>query len=340
MSKTSYWTQVAATGLLVLLLFVTGCGSGTTSSPDGAKPKKFRIALVLPSTVDDLSWAQPMYESLKKLQTAAGQDAVELSVSERLGRPIEAGTAIRQYASQGYDIVFAHGAQFQSIVKEIAHEFPKVTFAYGAGYLTGPNIFAYDIEAQEGGYLLGLLAGKMSKSKIVGIVGPMEAGHGVKFNKGFQQGVIASKAGVTTRIAYTGSFTDVVKAGDIAKTHMDAGADVLTGSSQQSVGAVKAVAGKPGIYWMSTDADQTYLAPDTILASQVYKWDQLVTKIVDLRKQGVIGGQHLTLSFKQGLLELRYNPKLIGKIPPDVLAVVKQAEKDITDGTLTIDVFK
>ena len=334
-------TKVAATGLLVLLLFVTGCGnSSNNSKQDSTAQKKFRIAVVLPSTVDDLSWAQPMFESLKKLQTAAGNDAVELSVSERLGRPIEAGAAIRHYAGQGYDIIFAHGAQFQSVVKEIAPEFPKVTFAYGAGYLTGPNIFAYDIEAQEGGYLLGLLAGKMTKTKIVGIVGPQEAGHGVKFNKGFQLGVKASNAGVTTRIAYTGSFTDVVKAGDIAKTHMDAGADILTGSSQQSVGAVKAVAGKPGNYWMSTDADQTYLAPDTILASQVYKWDQLVTKIVDLRKQGVIGGQHLTLSFKQGFLELRYNPKLVGKIPPDVLAIVKQAEKDITDGTLKIDVSK
>ena len=330
--------------ILALSLLVAGCG-GAEKKPEAPKkaeaPKtqKLKIALVLPSTVDDMAWAQSMYEALKKMQSQS-KDGIELAVSERMGKPVDAGAAIRQYATQGFDIIIAHGAQYQSVVKEIAPEFPKITFAYGTGFQSGPNIFAYDPQAQEGAYVMGLLAAKMSKSKIVGIVGPVEAGDAIKYNKGFMMGVAAAGGDVKTRIAYTGSFNEIVKAGEIAKTHMDAGADFLTGSSQQAVGAIKAVAGKPGTYWLSTDMDQSMVAPDSVLASQVYNWEKVLTKILDLRKKGTVGGQHLTLSFADGMLELKYNPKLEGKIPQEAKAAVEKAKKDIAAGTLKIELPK
>ena len=330
--------------ILALSLLVAGCG-GAEKKPEAPKkaeaPKtqKLKIALVLPSTVDDMAWAQSMYEALKKMQSQS-KDGIELAVSERMGKPVDAGASIRQYATQGFDIIIAHGAQYQSVVKEIAPEFPKITFAYGTGFQSGPNIFAYDPQAQEGAYVMGILAAKMSKSKIVGIVGPVEAGDAIKYNKGFMMGVAAAGGDVKTRIAYTGSFNEIVKAGEIAKTHMDAGADFLTGSSQQAVGAIKAVAGKPGTYWLSTDMDQSMVAPDSVLASQVYNWEKVLTKILDLRKKGTVGGQHLTLSFADGMLELKYNPKLEGKIPQEAKAAVEKAKKDIAAGTLKIELPK
>lgn len=329
---------------LILAVLLTGCGGGAKPAapkPEAPKPaaQKLKIALVLPSTIDDMAWAQSMYEVVKKMQTES-KDGIELAVSERMGRPVDAGAAIRQYATQGFDIIIAHGAQYQSVVREIAKDFPKVSFAYGTGFQTAPNIFAYDPQAQEGAYLMGLLAGKMSKSKIVGIVGPVEAGDAVKFNKGFQLGVAAAGGDVKTRIAYTGSFNEIVKAGEIAKTHMDAGADFLTGSSQQAVGAIKAAAGKPGTYWLSTDLDQSKVAPDAVLASQVYNWEKVLTKMLDLRKKGTLGGQHLTLSFADGTLELKYNPKLEAKIPAEVKAAVEKARKEIAAGTLKVDISK
>ena len=327
--------------LLTASLLLAGCGGDSKPAPakteaPKAQSNKIKIALVLPSTVDDMAWAQSMYEAVKKIQ-ADSKGGIELAVSERMGKPVDAGAAIRQYATQGFDIIIAHGAQYQSVVKEIAPEFPKITFAYGTGFQTGPNIFAYDPQAQEGAYVMGILAAKMSKSKIVGIVGPVEAGDAIKYNKGFMQGVAAAGGDVKTRIAYTGSFNEIVKAGEIAKTHMDAGADFLTGSSQQAVGAIKAVAGKPGTYWLSTDMDQSKVAPEAVLASQVYNWEKVLGKILELRKKGTLGGQHLTLSFADGMLELKYNPKLEAKIPADAKAAVEKAKKDIAAGTLKIE---
>lgn len=327
--------------LAALVLFVfTGCGNKETAKETASKEKKaekIRIALVLPSTVDDMAWSQSMFEGLKAVQKKMGEDKVELAVSEKLGNAVDAGAAIRQYATQGFDIVIAHGSQYQSVLTEIARDFPKTTFAYGTGFKTAPNIFAYDPQAQDGGYLLGMLAAKMSKSGVIGIVGPVESGDAVKFNYGIQQGAAKVNPQAKVRVAYTGSFGDIVGAGELAKTHMAAGADVLTGSAQQAVGAARAVAEKPGTYWLSTDMDQSGIAPNAVLASQVYNLEKVVTKIIDLRKQGTLGGQHLVLSFADGTIELKYNSKLADKIPQQTRDEIEKARQEFVSGSLKVE---
>jgi basic membrane protein A and related proteins len=321
---------VVLLGVLVFFVVVAGGNSAVAA-------EKLRIGLVLPSTVDDMAWSQSMVEGLRAVQKKMGEANVEIAISEKLGKAVDAGAATRQYASQGFDIVIAHGSQYQSVLPEIAKDFPKTTFAHGTGFLTGPNIFAYDPQAQDGAYLLGILAAKMTKSGVIGIVGPVEAGDAAKYNYGFQQGVMKTNPKASVRIAYTGSFNDIVGAGELAKTEMTAGADVLTGSSQQAVGAVRAVAEKPGKFWLSTDIDQSSIGPNTVLASQVYNWEKVVNKIIDLRKKGTIGGQVLTLSFADGTLELKYNPKLEAKVPKAVKDAVEKARKDIASGALKVE---
>jgi basic membrane protein A len=103
------------------------------------------------------------------------------------------------------------------------------------------------------------------------------------------------------------------------------------------VGAVRAVAEKPGKYWLSTDLDQSSIGPDAVLASQVYNWEKVVNKIIDMRKKGTLGGQVLVLSFTDGTLELRYNSKLENKIPKDVKDALEKAKKDIVSGRLKVE---
>ncbi|NQT65060.1 MAG: BMP family ABC transporter substrate-binding protein, partial [FCB group bacterium] len=91
--------------------------------------KKVRIALIIPSTIDDLAWSQVMYEGIKAVQKKYSEDKIQLEVSERLWNAVDAGMAIRQYASQGFDLVIAHGAQYQSVLDEVAPDFPKTSFA-------------------------------------------------------------------------------------------------------------------------------------------------------------------------------------------------------------------
>lgn len=318
---------------LILVLFV----SCWVVSVAHASEEKIRLALVIPSTIDDLAWSQAMYEGIKAVQKDLGEDKMEVALSERLWNVVDAGAAIREYALNGYDIIIAHGAQYQSLLNEVAPEFPKISFAYGTGFATEhPNIFAYDPHAQEGAYLLGILAGLKTKTNIVGIVGPVEAGDAIKFNKGVVQGVKSVNPDAEVRIAYTGSFGDLVAAAEIARTHIKAGADVLTGSAQQSVGAINVTKEFENLFWLSTDMDQSSISPKTVLAAQVYNFKMIIEKIIKNRSEGVLGGQHLELSFANGGLDLVYNEGLSGEITDDMKAKVDESKAKIIDGSLKI----
>lgn len=301
--------------------------------------EKTKIALVIPSTIDDLAWSQAMYEGIKAAQAELGEDMISFEVSERLWNAVDAGAAIRQYAMKGFNIVIAHGAQYQSLLAEIAPDFPKTSFAYGTGFATPePNIFAYDPHAQEGAYLLGILAGLTTKSNIIGLVGPIEAGDAIKYNKGFVQGAKSVNPDVKTRIAYTGSFGDLVAAGEIARTHIKAGADVLTGTAQQTVGAINVVAEQKGLYWLSSDMDQKSIAPDTVLAAQAYNFKMVIMQMIEDRAKGVYGGKHLELSLANGGLMMKFNDKIMGDIPAGAKQAVLDAKAKIIDGSLKVEI--
>jgi basic membrane protein A len=314
--------------LIVLALFLV-VGLAVTTY-DGARAQdKVRIALILPSTIDDMAWSQGMYEGVVAAQEELGQDNLEFTVSENMYNIVDAGSAMRDYAMQGYDIVICHGAQYQTTIMEVAPEFPDVSFAYGTGFATIDNVFAYDPQAQQGAFLLGMLAANLTKSGKVGIVGPVEAGDAIKFNDGFKMGVAAINPDVEVFVSYTGSFGDTAGAGEMAKAHMDNGADFLTGTAQQSVGAIQAAAEREGVYWLSNDMDQSTLAPDTVLVAQAYYWKDVVMRMIQARQEGIVGGEHLVLSFANNRVQLVYNPELEDMVPQEVKDQIDAARKAI-----------
>ena len=320
----------------IALVLLLSCFVGF-SSTGYADEGNVRVAFVIPSTIDDMAWSQAMYEGIKAVQQDRGEDMMEVAISERLWNAVDAGAAIREYALQGYDVIIAHGAQYQSLLNEIAPEFPETTFAYGTGFATeSPNIFAYDPHAQEGAYLLGMLAGLKTKSNVIGIVGPVEAGDAIKYNKGFVQGAKAANPDADVRIAYTGSFGDLVAAAEIARTHIKAGADMLTGSSQQSVGAINVTKEFEGLFWLSTDMDQAVLSPKTVLAAQTYNFKMIVETMLSSRAEGILGGKHLELNFANGGLQLVFNEQLADEITPEIKAKIEEAKEQIINGSLKI----
>ncbi len=203
-----------------------------------APPKaKVRIALIVESTVDDKGWCQAMHDAITSVQKKYGPSLVEYGYSEKM-KPVDAGSAARQYASKGFDVIVAHGAQYKNLVMEMAEEFPKTSFAFGTSAEVGPkNVFTYMPESEQTGYLNGLIAGQVTKANVVGLVGPVDGGDAARYDRGFVLGVKAVNPKAEVKVAHTGSFGDFVKAGELAQTQMKAGADVLTGSSQQALGA-------------------------------------------------------------------------------------------------------
>ncbi|HQP07987.1 MAG TPA: BMP family protein [Anaerolineaceae bacterium] len=308
-----------------------------TPTPEVVEVKPFRVAIVMPSSITDAAFSQSMYEGLLAVQEEmGGPEKMEIAYSEGMFNVPDAASAVRDYASQGFDLVIAHGSQYGSSLQQIAPEFPETSFAWGTSLDTFQadgitNVFAYQAEAQEGGYALGVLAAFMSKSGIMGVCGPVEAGDAKLYVDGFVTGATVQNPNATVQKTYTGSFSDVALMASAAETHIQAGADMLTGSSQSVVGAI-GIAKDNGAYWFGTQWDQTALAPETVVASQVYDWTGVIKDMIASRQAGVLGNKSYTLTFKNGGLVIQYNPAI--DVPADAKAAVDAAIAGIMDGTI------
>ncbi|MCC6602291.1 MAG: BMP family protein [Anaerolineae bacterium] len=300
--------------------------------------EQIRIAVVMPSTITDLAWSQAIYDSLLRLQAAAGgPDVMEIAYTENMFNVTDAAAALRDYAADGFDIVLAHGTQYGTSMFEIAPDFPETTFAWGTATDIGTelgltNVFAYEARAEEGGYVNGVLAANLTTSGVLGVVGPVEAGDAKLYIDGFVAGAKAANPEIQVNVSYTGSFGDTALAAEAANTQIAAGADVLTGSAQQVVGAI-GVAAEQGVPWLGTQSDQSPIDPEVVVASQLYNWDGVLSDIIRKHQAGEYGGTAYALTLGNGGLVMNYADGLDGA----AVAAATVAANDIIAGAIEVN---
>ncbi len=320
--------------VIALSLVLSACGGAPATTAPAAK---FRVAVILPSAKNDMAFSQSMFDALTAIQKDMGADKFEFVFSEGMFVVDDAAAAIRDYATKGYNLVIAHGSQYGSSLQEIAPDFPKTSFAWGTTVDTfgQPNIFAYEAASQEGGYVNGVLAAALSKSKVIGIVAPIETGDAKLYVEGFKQGVAATDSTVTVNVNYIGSFSDVALAAEAATTHISNGADVLTGTAQMVVGAI-GKAKENNVLWFASDANQSSLAPSIVVDSQVYHWEVILKEMIGLIQSGTLGGKSFAINLKNGGEVIEFNPDY--KLPADAKALGDKAIQGIIDGSIKITV--
>ncbi len=306
------------------------------AAPAEATGEPFRVAVVLASTINDLAWSQSIIDSLKEVQAEMGEENFEIVYSENMFNVPDAAPAIRDYAEAGYDLVIAHGAQYGTTIFELAADYPDTSFAWGTATNYGAdegltNVFAFEPRADEGGYVLGVIAATITEARNVGVVGPVDAGDAKLHVDGFVAGVHAVDPDIKVNVTFTGAFGDTALAAEAANTLINAGADVLTGSAQQVSGAIS-VAKEKNVPWLGIQGDQTPLAPDIVLASDVYYWNDIIKQIMQLRSEGINGGQVLQLTLENGAQSMRYNDAL----PAEAKDAAEAAVAGIIDGSITI----
>lgn len=320
--------------LLIAVLVLAGCNSEapTTDEPVVDNVEPLRIAIVTPSTINDLAFSQSISDAMKVLKEDMG-DNLEYAYSENMFVIDDAAAAIRDYAQKGYDIILAHGSQYGSSVQEIAPDFPDTVFAHGTTVDTFglPNVYAYEAASDQGGFVNGVTAALLTKSKIIGVVGPIETGDAKLYVDGFVKGVHSVDPEIDVRVTYIGSFSDVALAAEAATTHLSAGADVLTGSAQMVVGAI-GKAQEAGAWWFGTQADQTDFAPDVVVASQVYHWEIILREIIAKRDAGVLGGESFAASLENGGQVIHFNPGL--ELPEGVMEKAQSIIDEIIAGNI------
>ena len=311
-------------------VFAAGGGEKATVPAGGAQSNVVKIALIIENTIDDKGWCQAMYDWLAAAQKQL-PGRIEFSYSEKM-LPVDAGSAARQYASQGYNIIIGHGAQYKNLILEMAEEYPNITFAFGTSAEIGPkNVFTYMPESEETGYLNGIIAGLITKSNQVGVVGPVDGGDSARYNRGFVLGVQKVNPQAKIAVAHTGSFSDYVKAGEVAHTQIRNGADVLTGSSQQAIGALRAVSDAAYndryLWWVGQDLAQfgTPEGKAKCIAASSYNYAAVIVGLVQKLDAGIRGGECIPMNFSNSGFVFEYNPDLSSQAPADVRSRVDEA---------------
>jgi basic membrane protein A len=313
---------------LVLIALVAGLVGAFVfaGSASGKQQAKFKVALIAPSAHNDLAFTQSMYSALKALQA---KYHFKLSVSENQFVVADAANIIRQYAAAGYNLIVAHGSQYGSTIQQLAPQFPKVSFAWGTASSTfgKKNIYAYQAASNQGGYVQGYMAALLSKTKVIGEIGPIAVGDAKLYVDGFKAGALAAKPKTTVHVSYTGSFSDTSLMSKQATEYLAERVDVMTGSSQSVVGAIT-VCKANHIPWFGTQWSQASLAPGQVVSSQVYNWKGILTKILNRVKAGQLGGKYYTIKLKNGGEKIAFNSgyKLSKSVKSRALKVIQRIE--------------
>jgi len=328
--------------LAILALVAAACGSddddggsdttaATTATTAAPAADPIRIAVVAPSAKNDLAFTQSMVDSLNRLGETRD---ITVDITDGTFVIEDAAIAIRGYAEDGFDLVIAHGSQYGGSVEQIAKDFPNTAFAWGTTRDTFdlPNVSAYTVQSDQGAYVMGTLAARMTESKIIGVVGPLEVGDAKLYVDGFVAGAAAEDPSVEVNVVYIDSFSDVAAAAVTAQAHVESGADIMTGTAQMVVGAT-GVARDNGVLWFGTQAEQTTLGEEIVVASQVYHWEPLLAQLLDNMDNGILGGEVLVADFADGGLEMAYNDGVT--VASEDRARADEVEAGITDGSIS-----
>jgi basic membrane protein A len=353
-----FLSALLLTALAPTSLFLAGCPGGQTAQ-DGSSPaapvspatdtspsasaspgtppaagKKIKAGLVTDvGGVNDKSFNQLAWEGMNRAKSELG---AEIKYIESRQAADYVGNLSR-FARDGYDVVFALGYMMEEAVKEVAPRFPNVKFAIVDGKAPDlPNCVSYQFREEEGSFLVGALAGGVTKSNVVGFVGGMEGPLIKKFEVGYTAGVKTTNPKAEVKVGYAGSFNDPQKGQEIALSQMGAKADILYQAAGNSgTGVIKAVANKgAGFYAIGVDKNQDDEVPGRILVSMVKGVDVAVVNTCKSVGEGTFKGGTVNLGLKEngvGMSPMKHTKK---DVPPAILEKVEALKQGIIDGKI------
>jgi basic membrane protein A len=288
----------------------------------------------------DQSFNDSAYRGLKQAEAELG---VQVQVMESKEQS-DYETNLSSLAEKGTDLVFAVGFMMTDSVKETAPQYPETNFAIIDGAISEddlkklPNVTQIKFKEEEGSYLVGLLAGAMTRSNKVGFVGGQKSPLIEKFEAGYKAGVKTANPKAEVLVAYTDSFVDQAKGKEQALALFNKDADIVFHASGAcGLGVIAAAKEKgEGFYAIGVDSDQDSVAPGRVLTSMMKYVDKAVFATVQDLKNGRIRHGTQVYGVKEGGVGLSPMTHTKDKVPPEVMAKVKKLQESIASGKLTI----
>ena len=291
----------------------------------------FRVALLTPGPISDQSWNGGAYAGLTAIRDSLGAQVSHIQTKT----PAEFEENFRQYGQQGYALVFGHGFEFQDAALRVAPGYPRTLYVTTSGNSTAANVAGMTFSFEEPSYLAGVVAGRMTKTNTVGVIGGTELPPVKASFAAFAAGARAANPRVRVLSAFIGNWDDVSAGKEQALAQIGRGADVLFQNADAAgLGVFQAARERGNVYVFGSNANQNGVAPEVTLGSVVIDLPRAFLRVAREVKQGSFKPQVVRLGLDTKVVTLVLNPALQARIPADVRAQVDSAERAIEAGTL------
>lgn len=308
----------------------TSAGTTTTGGSSPTNEKPFKVALLTPGPVSDAGWSALAYEGLKKIESDLG---AEVSNLEAAGPKIR--DAMRSYAQDGYTLVIGHGYEYNEPGVEVAKDFPDTVFISSSGGGTSTNAGAIRFLLEEGFYVAGYMAGSISKTGKVAMIGGDDVPSIRSTFKGFAAGAKAANPKIQVIEVFTKSGTDVAKAKQATLTAIGQGADVVIHQANAAAQGVFDACKEKKVWAVGSNFNQNENESGRVIGSAIIQPDAFLN-VARQVKEGSYKGGVMEQHMKDGAIEFIVNPLHINEISPALAGKLEQLTQDIKDGKVAV----
>jgi len=337
--KAAGWASLAATAALV------GCGkkeaapdaasaasaaepASAASAAAAAGPLKIAFAYVGP--VGDAGWTYAHDQARLAVEKEFG-DKIKTSFVEKVPEGPEAERVIRDLVGQGNTLIFGTTFGYMEPMLKVAADNPNVKFEHGTGYKTSANMRTYDSRTYEGAYMAGVIAGSMSKSGTIGVVGSIPIPEVIRNINAYTLGAQSINPKIKTKVVWVNSWFDPPKETEGAQSLINQGADVLFQNTDSP--AVLQTAEKAGKYAFGWDSDMSKFGPKSHLASAIINWSPYYIKATKDALEGTWATGGVWWGVKEGAIDI---VSISDAVPADTKAKIDTIKSGLKDGSFVV----
>ena len=316
---------------LVMCFSLVACGGGNddaAQADDGAT--KIKIGMVTDTGgINDQSFNQSTWEGLSALSTDEFEIAHLVSKTDA-----DYDTNIQTFIDDGYDLILCTGFKLAEATKKAAEANPDQMFAIiDDASIDLPNVACLMFAQEQASYLVGIVAGMATETGVVGYVQGMVSENMNLFGIGFIEGVLSVNPDAEVLQYNANSFGDVAAGSAAVKNFVTKGADVVYHAAGGTGAGVITGCQENGIYAIGVDADQSYLAPETVITSAMKRVDIAAQDISKAVKEGTFKGGITMYDINNGGVDVAPTQDLLTE---DMIAAVEAAKAALQDGSIVV----
>ncbi|MCZ2496104.1 BMP family ABC transporter substrate-binding protein [Xylophilus sp. Kf1] len=332
--------NVAAAAAMVATL--AGCSKTEAPAPAASAPAPapaaapapasapLKVAFAYVGPVGDGGWSYAHDTARKALEKEYG-DRIVTSFVESVPESADAERVLRDMASQGNKMVFGTTFGYMEPMLKVAADFPDVKFEHATGYKTATNLRTYDSRTYEGAYMAGVIAGAMTKTNTLGVVGSVPIPEVIRNIDSFTLGAQSVNPKITTKVVWVNEWFSPPKETEAATSLINGGADILFQNTDSP--AVLKTAQEKGKRAFGWDSDMSAYGPKAHLASSIINWAPYYIKTVKDQLDGTWTTGGSWWGVKEGTIDI---VSIADDVPAEIKAKVETIKAGLKDGSFSI----